>query len=406
MCKMKIAMFCIHSCPLGQLGTRDTGGMNVYVREVSRYLGQMGHSVDIYTRAHDPRDLQVDNPSENVRVIHIQAGPVEDMGKMSQYSHLSDFIQNMGAFSQHRGVHYDLVQSHYWLSGLIGQYYAQAWGIPHVVMFHTLGAIKNSLPVGDMESDVRLAAEREVMRSAQRIISSTILEKKELVRLYDADERKISVIPCGVNMELFQPQDKRVARSKLGLGEGKVILFVGRMEALKGVDNLIRALSLMPSDNRARLIIIGGDEYSRPEVVRLETLASDIGVGGNVKFLGPVAQNLLPLYYSAADVSAVTSYYESFCLVILEALACGTPVVSTRVGVAPAIIQDGHNGLLVDDNNPQNLADGLAAVLRSEQDVCTVRRSILDYAWERVARNIEAEYSKLLYGCLRRSDVE
>ncbi|MCL2615977.1 MAG: glycosyltransferase, partial [Dehalococcoidia bacterium] len=318
---MKIAMFCIHSCPLGQLGARDIGGMNVYVREVSRYLGQMGHLVDIYTRAHDVRDRQIDSPYQNVRVIHIQAGPLEDMGKLAQYRHLAHFMQNMDTFLAGAEVHYDLVQSHYWLSGLVGQRYARAWNVPHEIMFHTLGAIKNNLPVGEIEPNVRLTAERELMRTVSRIISSTALEKAALVRLYGADESKISVVPCGVNTELFQPQDKAEARKILGLGDGKILLFVGRIEEIKGIVNLIQALGMLPLDDCPLLLIIGGDEHSRPMVIRLKATAGMLGIKDNVKFLGSVAQGLLPSYYSAADAVVVASYYESFCLVILEALA-------------------------------------------------------------------------------------
>ena len=396
---LRIAMFCIHSCPLGQLGTRDTGGMNVYVREVSRCLGQMGHHVDIYTRAHDPKDTQVDYPSENVRVIHIQAGPVEDMGKMVQYSHLSDFILSMDSFLKPFEVRYDLVQSHYWLSALVGQHYAHRWGIPHAVMFHTLGAIKNSLPVGEAESAVRLAAENELVQEVQCIIASTEHERKELGSLYNADMSRISVIPCGVDTELFHPHDKEAARNALGFDAGRIILFVGRVEQLKGIDNLIRALGLLPSDTHARLLVIGGDEYSQPDVLRLKTLAADIGVSQEVVFLGPVAQKVLPLYYSAADVSVVSSYYESFCLVILEALACGTPVLSTNVGVAPSIIRDRRNGLLIGDNSPQIMAAGLMDMLyNGSYESGEIRQSVTGYSWDDVTHRIEAEYGRMLLG--------
>ncbi|RJO61259.1 MAG: glycosyltransferase family 1 protein [Dehalococcoidia bacterium] len=395
--RLSIAMFSIHSCPLGQLGTRDTGGMNVYVRELSRELGRLGHCVDIYTRAHDPRDAQVDHPSENVRVIHIQAGPVEDMGKMAQYEHLPNFILNMEAFSQGDGDRYDLVHSHYWLSGSVGLRFAHQWGIPHAVMFHTLGAIKNHLPVGEAESAVRLAAEKELVDGSQRIVCATSPEKAELVRLYGAQADKISVVPCGVDTDLFKPQDRIEARRSLGLGDGKIILFIGRIEALKGIDNLVQAMSLLKPQTDARLLVIGGDEHSQAEVSRLEDMTRQLGISDAVEFLGTVAQSRLPLYYNAADVSVVASYYESFCLVILESLACGTPVLSTKVGVAPAVIRDGQNGCLVSDNNPQNLADGLAAVLDSESvDAQLIRQSVLEYDWSAIARKIEIEYQAIL----------
>jgi D-inositol-3-phosphate glycosyltransferase len=394
---LNIAMFSIHSCPLGQLGTRDTGGMNVYVRELSRELGKLGHRVDIYTRAHDPHDAQVDHPCENVRVIHIQAGPVEDMGKMAQYSHLPNFILNMEAFSQSDGASYDLVHSHYWLSGSVGLRFARQWGLPHAVMFHTLGAIKDRLPVGEAESVIRLAAEKELVDGSQRIVCATAPEKIELIRLYGAQPEKISVVPCGVDTDLFNLQDRVEARRALGLGDGNIILFIGRIEALKGIDNLVQAMDLLKPQADARLLIIGGDEHSQSEVARLKEITRELGIADAVEFLGTVAQSRLPLYYNAADVSVVASYYESFCLVILESLACGTPVVSTRVGVAPAVIRNGENGNLVLDNSPQNLADGLAAVLCSaEMNKKGVRQSALEYDWSAIARKIEIEYQALL----------
>lgn len=385
-------MFSIHSCPLGQLGTRDTGGMNVYIRELSRELGRLGHKVDIYTRAHDPRDAQVDYPSENVRVIHIQAGPVEDMGKMSQYSHLPDFILNMEAFSQRDATRYDLVNSHYWLSGSVGMRFASQWGVPHTVMFHTLGAIKNRLPVGEKESAVRLAAERDIANASQCIISATALEKKELVRLYGAEAEKIRVVPCGVNTALFKPHDKADVRKSLGFGEGKIILFVGRIEALKGIDNLIRSIGILKENKDVKLVVIGGDEHSQPEVNRLKAMTRNLNIADSVQFLGTVPQSQLPLYYNAADVSVVASYYESFCLVILESLACGTPVVSTRVGIAPEVIRKVENGVLVPDNTPQSLAVGLVDIINAKNmDKTYIRQSALGYDWLSIARQIETE---------------
>jgi D-inositol-3-phosphate glycosyltransferase len=371
--------------------------MNVYVRELSCELGKLGHHVDIYTRAHDPRDSEVDFPCENVRVIHIQAGPVEDMGKMAQYSHLPNFILNMEAFSQRDGAKYDLVHSHYWLSGSVGLRFAGQWGVPHAVMFHTLGAIKNRLPVGDAESAVRLEAEKELADRSHLIISATGAEKAELMRLYGAREEQIKVVPCGVNTKLFRPLGRVEARKILGIGPGKVILFVGRIEALKGIDNLVQAAGLMKLNPEDRLLVIGGDEHSRSEVGRLKEMTGAMGISGAVEFLGTIEQKKLPIYYSAADVSVVSSYYESFCLVVLESLACGTPVVSTPVGVAPEVIRCGENGYIVADNSPENLAAGLDAVFGSnELDRNTVRQSALAYDWKSIAKQIEAEYSGLL----------
>lgn len=401
-------MFSIHSCPLGQLGSRDTGGMNVYVRELARQLGHMGYRVDIFTRAHDPRDAQMECPSPGVRLIHIRAGAIEDMGKMAQYEHLADFTDNMAAFLGHDGARYDLVHSHYWLSGVAGGRFARQWGVPHLIMFHTLGAIKNRLPVGEIEPQVRLEAEEELINSCQRIITATDREKSDLARLYDSSPDKVSVIPCGVNMELFQPRDRVAARRELGIDlDDKVVLAIGRIEPLKGLDRLIGAMSFLKHWPRLRLLVVGGDENSRPEVERLKALAGESGV--SVEFLGTMPQKRLPLYYSAADVLVVASYYESFCLVVLESLACGTPVVSTAVGIAPSVVRQGENGYLVADNTPEKLAEGIDSLFASEasDETCSqaIRDSVAGYGWPAVARLVAREYESVLAASLASLEV-
>jgi D-inositol-3-phosphate glycosyltransferase len=399
MSNLRIAMLSVHSCPLGQLGTRDTGGMNVYVRELSRELGALGHRVDIYTRAHDPRDAQMESPYENVRLIHIQAGRVEDMGKMAQLSHLQEFTRNMSDFIASDGATYDVIHSHYWLSGLAGRQFGEAWGVPQVTMFHTLGAIKNSLPVGEKESGIRLNAEHGVVRASRRIVAATGREKTQLINSYGARADRISVVPCGVNIGVFQPMDRQAARRALGLGtDDKVILSVGRIEPLKGLDRLIEGFSRLRLPG-LKLIIIGGDEFSEKELARLKTLAGDLGVGGKVAFPGTVKQDRLPLYYSAANVSVVASYYESFCLIILESLACGTPVVSTDVGVASQVIVEGVNGAVVAGGEAAALARGIEQIIMNPRSVSgpiLISASAAGYSWQAVAARIAGVYKSAI----------
>jgi D-inositol-3-phosphate glycosyltransferase len=200
-----------------------------------------------------------------------------------------------------------------------------------------------------------------------------------------------------VNIALFKPGDKEDARHALGLVDGKIILFVGRIEALKGIDNLIRSVGILRERDGVKLVVIGGDEHSQPGGNRLKAMTQDLNIADSVQFLGTVPQSRLPLYYNAADVSVVASYYESFCLVILESLACGTPVVSTPVGVAPEVIRTGESGCIAADNSPQNLAGALSRVLGSENmDRCIIRQSITDYDWSAIARRIEGEYYSLV----------
>ena len=393
-------MLSVHSCPLGQLGGKDTGGMNVYVRELAQALGQQGHWVDIYTRAHDVRDEQIYYPSQNVRLIHIKAGGVKDMGKLVQYSHLPDFASNLEDFRASHKLEYDLVHSHYWLSGQVGQWLADLWHVPNIIMFHTLGLVKNRLAVGENETELRLETERELVRNCRRIIAATEKEKGNLITYYQASPETISVIPCGVNLELFKPSAKDGARQRLGLNGSKVILFVGRVEPLKGIDRLLEAISHLKKQPGLKLVIIGGDDSSQFELAKLRALSRDLGIKNSVSFLGSVPQKRLPLFYSAADICVVPSYYETFCLVILESLACGTPVVATNVGAAASLIQQGETGYLVADNTPYNLAQGIERLLSVKKNgavyASSIRKSVLGFDWSNIARALIEEYTLVL----------
>ncbi|MEE8194341.1 MAG: glycosyltransferase [Dehalococcoidales bacterium] len=399
--RLKIAMLSIHSCPLGQLGGRDTGGMNVYVRELARALGEQGHRVDIYTRAHDVRDDQIYYPSHNVRLIHIRAGGVKGMHKLGQYSHLPDFAQNLEAFREKGRLEYDLVHSHYWLSGQVGRWLSELWHVPDIIMFHTLGAVKNRLGIGKHETRLRLETERGLAGSCRRIIAATLKEKCDLMAHYQASPEAIGIIPCGVNLKLFKPTPKEAARRVLGMNGDKVILFVGRIEPLKGIDRLLMAMSYLKKWPRLRLVIIGGDGSSRLELAKLKALVQELNIESSVSFLGSVPQERLPLFYSAADACVIPSHYESFCLVILESLACGTPVVATSVGAASSLIRRGESGYLVADNTPPNLAQKIERLLCAKNGsghAASIRKSVAGFDWPVIAQAVAREYAAVLNG--------
>jgi D-inositol-3-phosphate glycosyltransferase len=398
--QLKIAMLSVHSCPTRRLGGKDAGGMSVYIRELARELGRRGHSVDIYARAHDPTDDQIVELGENARLIHLEAGEVEDIHKLVVYSYLADFLCELESFTERHGLQYDLIHSHYWLSGWLGRCMQPFWDVPHITMFHTLGVVKNAVGMGEDEPELRIRAEKALARDCHRIIAATEKEKDDLVRYYDAPSETIKVIPCGVNLDLFQPVDKGMARRQLGFDDDGIILFVGRIDPLKGIDRLLTAMTYLEKRQGLRLVIIGGDDDSEAEVERLRRLSQKLHIQDSVTFAGPVGQEDLPYYYSAAHVCVIPSYHESFGLVALESLACGTPVVAAGVGGIESVVRQDETGYVVRDNVPVRLADRIAAILSrpdaGAQFASSVRASVLRFGWSNIAEAIIEEYKLVL----------
>jgi len=409
--KLRIAMLSAHSCPVGKLGTKDTGGMSVYIRELASELGKQGHLVDVYTRVHDPKDHQIYELRQNARLIHLIAGEDEEIHKLAVYSHLPEFVGNLENFRKQNNLQYDLIFSHYWLSALAGTYLQQWWHAPHITMFHTLGAVKNAIREGDClvpgesEPDLRIKTERDLVQRCHHIVAPTEREKTELIRHYGASSEKISVVPCGVNLEEFKALDKAQARHYLDFAypphkryrgnlrnNDKIILFVGRIDPLKGLDKLIRALPYLRHIQGLRLLVIGGGEHSQHEIERLHKLACDLNIQEIVTFLDLVKHEQLPYFYSAADVCVIPSYYESFGLVALESLACGTPIVATDVGNLESIIRQGETGYVIKDNTPSRLADKIALLLsRPNTDIKSdwlIRASVSKFGWADIAEAI------------------
>jgi len=398
--KLRLAILSVHSCPVGNLGGRDTGGMNVYVREIARYLGKQGHLVDVYTRVHDPKDPQVIEIGENARLIHLKAGEVEDIHKLLVYTYLSDFVCNLENFRRSNNLQYDLLFSHYWLSGWAGKLLQCWWDIPHMMMFHTLGITKNKLMIGEDEPELRIEAEKSLAHDCHHIIVSTDTEKDSLVRYNQTCPEKISVIPCGINLELFRPLDKEKARQALSLNGDKTLLFVGRIETLKGIESLIRAMEYLKHIPDLKLLVVGGDEHSYPRIQELKGICNDLNIQEQVIFKEMVKQEMLPYYYSAADICVIPSYYESFGMVAMESLACGTPIVATRVGNMENIVREGETGYIVDDNSPENLADRISVAISTLTDGGFETESMLKttygYDWEIIAGKIAERCLRLV----------
>ena len=398
--RLRIAMISVHSCPVGTLGGKDTGGMNVYMQETARELGRRGHTVDIYTRVHQPEHRQLIELGQNVRLIHLEAGDDEEMPKIAIYSYIQRFACGIESFRKAQHLHYDLIHSHYWLSGLAGKQLHAWWDIPHMVMFHTLGAVKNSINIGEDEPELRIEGEREVVGSCERIVAATEREKQDLVQYYGAAPSKIAIIPCGVNLDLFHPIDKEIARKRLGLNHEKVILCVGRIDPLKGLDQLLKALTHLNGNEAPALMVVGGDQHSQNEVQGLQRMVRELHVEDQVSFVGSVAQERLPLFYSAADICVIPSYYESFGMVALESLSCGTPIVATDVGGMRRIIRGGEAGRIVEDNSPHQLASKISDLLSQTQDHARdvkIRRAMMtEFSWANITDRILYEYDSLL----------
>jgi D-inositol-3-phosphate glycosyltransferase len=398
--KLKIAIIAAHSCPVGDLGTKDTGGMSVYIRELARELGKKGHSIDIYTRVHDPADPRIEDLAEGVRLIHLKAGREAKIQKMDVYFSLPEFTFNLESFWQENNLRYDIVFTHYWMSALVGKYLWETQQIPYVAMYHTLGAVKNAIGIGEGEPALRIVSERETIQDCQRIIVATEKEKQDLACYYGANPEKVGVVPCGVNMELFKPVDKAIARQKLGLTDEKILLFVGRIDPLKGIDKLIKTLPMLKNQGSLKLVVVGGDENSRAELEGLQRLANELGIQKYIDFRGLVKQEQLRYFYSAADVCVVPSYYESFGLVPLESLACGTPVVATDVGDLKHIIKPGETGCIVADNSPEKIADGIVSMLhrpsKDTESPLATRASVSKWDWANIAEKVTEEMQTAL----------
>lgn len=389
----RIAMISVHGSPLADLGARETGGMNVYVRDLSRELGRQGMTVDVFTRLVDPALPQIVEFGQGARVIHLPAGEVGLMDKNVVFDRLPEFVGQVRRFTADHDLHYQYVHSHYWLSGWVGKLLARSWEAPHVTTFHTLARVKNRALDGPAETERRGEIEERIIAQADGIIVSSDHERHSLVDLYNARSERIHVIPPGVDLSLFRPVDAAEARAKLGLDGRELVFAVGRMDPVKGFDNLIRAMAQLRRQRPVHLVLAGGPT-DEGEYRRLVALVKTLGVEDRVSFIGPVPQPSLSLYYSAARMVVVPSHYESFGFVAAEALACGTPVIASRVGGLPTFVHDGVNGLLVSWRTPEAFAERISLLLDDgelrDRLAANARSSVERIGWSTTAtRTIE-----------------
>ncbi|MCX6396620.1 MAG: D-inositol-3-phosphate glycosyltransferase [Propionibacteriales bacterium] len=404
----RLAMISLHTSPLEQPGTGDAGGMNVYVTEVARRLAERGIEVDIFTRATDSQLPALVPFAPGVNVRHVVAGPFEGLAKDELPGQLCAFAREvLRTEAQFDLGHYDIVHSHYWLSGQVGALARDRWGVPLVHTMHTMAKVKNGLLAeGDLpEPQARVIGEEQVVAAADMLIANTVDEAKDLINCYDADPGRVEIVHPGVDLEAFRPTSMAAARARLGLRQdAEVLAFVGRIQPLKAPDVLLRAAAeLVRRDPalRHRLVVavIGGPSGSgleHPEA--LAELARSLGIDDLVRFVPPVRRDELVDWYAAATLVCVPSYNESFGLVAVEAQAVGTPVVAAAVGGLTTAVVDGQSGFLVEGHDPVDYARVFATVidqpaLRAALSVGAVAQAA-GFSWERTADATLAVYER------------
>ena len=410
---MNVAMISYHTCPLAVLGGKNTGGMNVYVRELTRFLGRKGIHVDVFTRSQDEHIPSVSHDlGFNNRVVHLPAGPEIYLTKEHLAGYLSDFAEEILSFAEKKDIKYDLIHAHYWMSGIVGKLLKEQWQIPMIQMFHTLGAMKQRIGRSpeEREGKNRIEGEKQVMAAVDRVIAATEAERSQLEILYGLNHQRVTIIPPGVNTNHFYPIPEDEAKEAIGiLPKDRMALFVGRIEPLKGVDTLIQSMAIVKERCLTftcpdYLVIIGGDpdaseDQMTEEMRRLQDLCQELGLDEMVLFLGKQDQKTLPYYYSAAEVVVMPSHYESFGMVALEAMACGTPVIASQVGGLAYLVQEGETGYFVPSQDPEAMADRLRLLFIDED----LRKRIgtqaaayaLDFSWDKITEQVLDVYQDL-----------
>ncbi len=420
----RIALISFHTSPLATLGGKDTGGMNVFVRETARELAHRNIAVDIFTRSQSSQTLRIDpRIAPNTRVINVPAGPEAPVSKRELSRYVSEFTDWICRFveddPQSRSRPYDLIHSHYWLSGLVSRTLRQAWGTRFVQTFHTLAEMKNQIASSsaEREPEERLKGEIALCAEADLLTASTKVEQQQLTHYYNANSSQIRVVPPGVDISRFHPIEQSYAKMMVGIESSHhMVLFAGRIEPLKGIDTLLRAIALLRDSlmspqrtglNLANLClsIIGGDPsesslLENGEMARLHALRDELGLNDLVTFVGAQDQDTLQYYYSAADCLVMPSHYESFGMVALEAMACGTPVIVSDVGGLSQLVRHNVTGIRVRVRDPAAVADAIQRLLTNE----VLRRRMgtrascyaEDYSWSKVVNRLIEVYQELV----------
>ena len=413
----RIAILSVHTSPLHQPGTGDSGGMNVYIAETAKRIAARGIEVEIFTRATSLSEPEVTELAPGVLVRHIPAGPFEGLRKEDLPAQLCAVTAGvLRAEAAKSEGFYDLVHSHYWLSGQVGWIAQERWGVPLVHTMHTMARVKNlTLAQGDApEPAIREIGEQQLVTAADRLVANTHAEAKELIELYHSDPNRVRVVHPGVDLDVFVPGNQIAARKDLGVAEDAIVLlFVGRIQPLKAPDVLIKAAAKILKRNpelRSQLVVAicggpSGSGLERPD--SLVTLADQLGVSDVVKFVPPTSRAELVKWFQAASVCVVPSYSESFGLVAIEAQACGTPVIAARVGGLPTAVRDGISGVLVDGHEADTWASHIMSVVSNEDLRAKLAKGAIAHAshfgWEDTTDKLISVYNEAVKSSIVRA---
>jgi len=404
---MRIAFISDHASPLASLGGVDTGGQNVYVAQLAVSLAGLGHVIDIFTRQEDASAPQIVYWKRNVRVIHIKAGPADILPKEELLPYMNEFRENMELFIRERNISYNIIHANFFMSALVASQISSRFNTPYVVTFHALGHVRR-IYQGDQDRFPleRLLIEESIVKDAHHIIAECPQDREDLMNFYNADDNKISIIPCGFSKEEFKPVNKLYARKLLGLNsEDKIVLQLGRMVPRKGIDNVIRALGKLQQTD-IRLLVVGGegeetDSDKNSELKRLKDIARDEGVSARVIFAGRRGRDMLKYYYAAADIFITTPWYEPFGITPLEAMACGTPVIGADTGGIKYSVEDGKTGFLVPPRDPESLAEKISLLINDEgllkqMSRNAVKRVNKSFTWLKIAEAAAGLYTMVI----------
>lgn len=405
--KRKIAFISDHASPLAILGGTDSGGQNVYVAETAYELQNLGYEIDIFTRRENKDIDEIVMYNTGIRVIHVTAGPKKPIPKEEIFQYMPAFCKEVLGFIDKQDDQYDLIHAHFWLSGMVALKIKETLNIPFVITFHALGYIRRLYQgSSDKFPEIRIEIEKKIVREADYVIAECPQDRLDLLDHYGADDSKITIIPCGFNPKDFFQIDKNYAKAKIGMEENhKIILQLGRIVPRKGIDNVIKAFSKIANqDKLLRLVIVGGDKTDSQtvkEIERLKTLCSDLKISEQVIFVGNKPREDLKYYYSAADIFVSTPWYEPFGITPLESMACGTPVIGSRVGGIKYTVQHNDTGYLVPPKDPDKLSKAILKILNDTELRLKMGQKAIDhvhkyFSWAAVANALSDLYHNVI----------